>query len=133
RGKDPLFRWLGVSLTTFALANGLTTGSGGRYTIGWTAGRIFWAASACVVLIYFLAQLGKQQKALADARDNLEQKVFERTGEKDQLIRVINHRIGNQLQVVQSMVSIEKRMAEGDEAHGILERLSRQLETMALE
>ena len=108
RSRDDLFRWLELSLIVFALANALTTLSGGRYTIGWTAGRILWAASACVVLIYFLAQFWKQQRALVDARGNLEQKIAERTMEKDQLIRVINHRIGNQLQVIQSIVSIEK-------------------------
>ena len=53
--------------------------------------------------------------------------------EKDQLIRVINHRIGNQLQVIQSIVSIESRNAQGEEAIGILDRLGAQLGEMSLE
>ena len=133
RSRDDLFRWLELSLIVLALANALTTVSGGRYTIGWNAGRILWAASACVLLIYFLAQFWKQQRALADARENLEQRIAERTIEKDQLIRVINHRIGNQLQVIQSMVSIENRNAQGEEAIDILHRLGTQLNAMSLE
>ena len=133
RSRSDLFRWLELSLIVFALANALTTLSGGRYTIGWNAGRILWAVSACVVLIYFLAQFWTQQRELADARENLERKVLKRTEEKDNLIKVINHRIGNQLQVIQSMLSIENRNAEGEEAVAILGRLGTNLNAMSQE
>src|SRR5581483_10353347 len=131
RSRDELFRWLELALAAFALANAVTTLSGGRYTVGWTAGRILWAGSAGVVLIYFLAQFSRQQRALAEARDHLEEKIAERTTEKDHLIKVINHRIGNQLQVIQSVVSIESRQAQSAETLAVLDRLQKHLKTMA--
>lgn len=48
-------------------------------------------------------------------RADLEKLVVQRTTEKDKLIREINHRIGNQLQIIRSMVSVESRRAENSE------------------
>jgi len=53
-----------------------------------------------------------------------------RTREKDQLIREINHRIGNQLQILSSIVSIEMRRTPGPEARDILGRLRGELDKM---
>jgi len=57
--------------------------------------------------------------------------VAHRTAEKDQLIREINHRVGNQLQIIRSMISVETRRADGDEALALLGRLSAELNKMA--
>ena len=57
--------------------------------------------------------------------------VAERSKEKDQLIREVNHRVGNQIQVLSSMVSIETRNAESPESLEILQRIKTQLDDMA--
>jgi Histidine kinase len=49
-------------------------------------------------------------------REDLLRLVAERTREKDRLIREINHRIGNQIQVLKSMVSVENRKATAPES-----------------
>lgn len=67
----------------------------------------------------------RQQKAL------LEKTVAERTQEKDILIREINHRIGNQLQILSSIISIESRRAAASESLDILRRLQGELDKMA--
>jgi hypothetical protein len=59
--------------------------------------------------------------------------VSQRTSEKDQLIREINHRVGNQLQIISSLLSIESRKTENTEALDILGRLKTELDKMAHE
>jgi two-component sensor histidine kinase len=49
------------------------------------------------------------------------------------LIREINHRIGNQLQILSSIVSIESRKAISDEAIAVLSRLRQTLDKMGEE
>lgn len=66
----------------------------------------------------------KQQRA------ELERLVGLRTAEKDRLIQEINHRIGNQLQILSSLVSIETRRATAAETLGILARLKDTLDKM---
>lgn len=61
----------------------------------------------------------------------LERMVAERTAEKDRLIREINHRVGNQLQVLSSQVSIEIRKAVADETTDALVRIQATLDEMA--
>ena len=61
----------------------------------------------------------------------LEKIVAERTGEKDRLILEINHRVGNQLQKVRSMVSVESRRSENSEVLKVLGRLGDELDKMA--
>jgi two-component sensor histidine kinase len=53
-----------------------------------------------------------------------------RTSEKDRLIQEINHRIGNQLQILSSLVSIETRRATAAETLSILGRLKDTLDKM---
>src|SRR5262245_33698921 len=48
RQRNPLFLWLGLALTVTLAANILSLAGGGRYTIGWSAGRLGWLLSACV-------------------------------------------------------------------------------------
>jgi two-component sensor histidine kinase len=64
-------------------------------------------------------------------REDLLRLVAERTREKDRLIREINHRIGNQIQVLKSMVSVENRKATAPESITILARIQEQLDAMA--
>ena len=66
-------------------------------------------------------------------REMLEAAVAERTKEKDLLIREVNHRLGNQLQILQSVVSIEMRSAEIEETNQVLQRIMIQLDRMSEE
>ena len=77
--RDQLFLWLALALATFACANILSAAGGGRYTLGWTAGRLAWVISAGVLFFHFMARFSRQQHALADARDALKQRVEDRT------------------------------------------------------
>jgi hypothetical protein len=63
-------------------------------------------------------------------RSELEKLVGQRTQEKDRLIQEINHRIGNQLQILSSLVSIEARRTTSEETLGILRRLKDTLDKM---
>ncbi len=63
-------------------------------------------------------------------RAQLELAVRERTAEKDKLIREINHRIGNQLQILSSLVNVERRRAGGEESREMLDRFKQELDKM---
>lgn len=63
-------------------------------------------------------------------RAQLEKAVAERTAEKDKLIREINHRIGNQLQILSSIVNVERRRARSEESQDMLDRLKCELDKM---
>ena len=52
RERSPLYLWLSLALTAMLWANVLATAGGGRFTIGWIAGRGSWLVSACVLFIY---------------------------------------------------------------------------------
>src|ERR1051325_7125689 len=67
----------------------------------------------------------------AQQRATLEKLVSQRTGEKDQLIREINHRIGNQLQIISSMLNVESRKTDSEEALDMLRRMKTELDKMA--
>jgi two-component sensor histidine kinase len=56
--------------------------------------------------------------------------VVVRTAEKDRLIREINHRVGNQLQIISSIVRIERQRAGSDETLATLNRIAAELERM---
>src|SRR5262249_29858426 len=58
--RSPLFLWLSLALTAMAFANVLSELGGARYTVGWSAGRVSWVISACVLFLYFLNQFVRQ-------------------------------------------------------------------------
>jgi hypothetical protein len=74
-------------------------------------------AFACVLPSIRLMPSPKHQ------REELERAVARRTREKDRLLHEIHHRLGNQLQVLNSLVSIETRRAKTDEAVEVLRRV----------
>ena len=74
RNRDELFLWLAVALTAMAVANILSGAGGGRYTVGWSAGRMSWLVSAFVLFLFFMRLLARQQRLL-------ERRVAERTSE----------------------------------------------------
>ncbi len=66
-------------------------------------------------------------------RAELEAAVAQRTREKDRLLREVHHRVGNQLQILSSLLSIEGRRAESGETLDTLARIRVELDKMASE
>ncbi|KAB2882313.1 MAG: hypothetical protein F9K38_08095 [Pseudorhodoplanes sp.] len=139
RKDDIPYRWLWTLFVAFIVACGLThtahfwsaiTGAG--YP-GLHAGIGLVTALASVATAIAFAFILPQIKLLPSPkvqRSHLERLVAERTAEKDRLIREINHRVGNQLQIMHSILSIESRRATGPEGREILGRLRRELDVM---
>lgn len=137
--RNTLFLWLSCALTAVLAATILSHAGGGRYTVGWSVGRLSWALSAVVLLIFFLRQFARQQHALAQARQFLEQRVAERTTdltrtvhERDLLLREVHHRVKNNLQVVDSLMNLETSRLDDAAAKEAFERLRRRVFTLGL-
>jgi PAS domain S-box-containing protein len=71
KARDPVFNWLAIALTALACANMLAAVGGGRYTVGWISGRVFWLVSASVLLVYFLELHVRQQRELVRTKAKL--------------------------------------------------------------
>jgi len=142
RRDDIPYPWLWTLFVTFIVACGLThtahvwsAATGAEY-LGIHAGVGLFCAVTSVGTAIAFAFVLPQIKLLpspAKQRAELENLVARRTAEKDKLIREINHRVGNQLQVIRSMVSVESRRAESKETLDILSRLTKELDKMANE
>lgn len=93
--------------------------------VGCAAISVATAVAFAIILleIKLLPSAKKQREMLAAASS-------EPTKEKGLLIREINHRRGNQLQILESLVSIEMRSAQADETNQVLGRIRIQLENM---
>ena len=90
RTRSDLFLWLALALAAIAFGNALLALGGGRYTVGWYACRLSWAASSCVLLLYFMAQFVRQHGLLVRTTDDLE----ERTRERDRIWNVSEDLLG---------------------------------------
>jgi PAS domain S-box-containing protein len=73
-----------------ALGNVLSAAGGARYTVGWYACRLSWSASACVMLLYFMAQFVRQHGQLERTTGDL----AERTRERDRIWSVSEDLLG---------------------------------------
>lgn len=139
RKDDIPYPWLWVLFVAFIIACGLT------HVVHLTAaamGTEYLPVQAGIGLITALASVGTavafalvlpQIKLLPSPRarsEELERLVSERTREKDRLILEINHRVGNQLQILSSLVQIERRSAVSDETLAVLDRMFEQLDIM---
>ena len=142
RRNDVPHPWLGRLLVLFFAACGLTHAAealsavmNSEYAWLQAAINIFSAiTSICTALAFvFILPRIKLLPSPAQQRAALENLVSQRTGEKDQLIREINHRIGNQLQIVSSMLNVESRKTDNEEVLAILSRLKTELDKMAHE
>jgi hypothetical protein len=142
RRNDIPYPWLWTLFVLFIVACGLThlthafsAASGTDYLWLQAAINVFCAATSvgtAIAFAFILPQI-KLLPSPAQQRAALEKLVSQRTTEKDQLIREINHRVGNQLQIVSSLISIESRKTGNGEALGILGRLKTELDKMAHE
>jgi two-component sensor histidine kinase len=114
RRRDGLFHWLALALTALFAASVLSLAGGARYTIGWLVSRLGWVISSALLFLFFLREFAQQQRQLVAARDELEQRVAERTIElarldtqRELLLREVYHRVKNNLQVVDSLIALE--------------------------
>lgn len=140
RREDIPYPWLWLLFVAFIVACGLT-----HIAHVWSAisSNDYIHIHAGIGLVCALVSMGtavafafalpeiKQLPSPKEQQAKLEKLVAQRTSEKDQLIREINHRIGNQLQIIRSMLSVESRRTENDDTLGVLSRLTNELDKMA--
>jgi hypothetical protein len=136
RKDDIPYPWLWTLFVVFIVACGLT-----HVVHVWA---VFWGTDkrsvyVVIALVTAMASVGTavafaailpQVKNIPSPRAQralLEKMVATRTAEKDRLIREINHRAGNQLQIISSIVRIEKRRTDSQDAVAMLERLENEL------
>lgn len=139
RGRIPVFAWAAVAHVAACLAH-VAAGAGGmRYTVGWTYGRISYTLAALVVLIYFLIVFARQQKALATANNQLEQRVAQRTAElaamvneRDVLLREVYHRVRNNLSIVDSLAHFQLRAVASPDGRAALADMRQRIQALAV-
>lgn len=119
--RGVLYLWLPVVLVSFFLDITLSLLAGQRYTLGWYAGRICGLISACTMLIMFLIEINRLYVMVGQLNIKLEQRVATRTielqeancelktalTEKNVLLREVYHRVKNNLQVVDTLLSLQ--------------------------
>ena len=134
RRDDDLFLLLVVALAALLAANLISLAGGGRYTIGWSAGRLSWLVSACILFLFFLAEAARHTRLLAQARDLLDQRVAERTAElaraleqRELLVREVDHRAKNALTMVQSVL----RLTRSDDPRAFARAVEGRVATLA--
>jgi two-component sensor histidine kinase len=130
RGRNEVFLWVALALAAMLFGNVLSTYGGGRFTIGWSVSRLLWVFSGCALFLYFMGQFVRQQRLLARSHEALEASVGERTAEltstiaqRDVLLREVHHRVKNNLQVINSLISFESSHAGNDETRDTLRNL----------
>jgi two-component sensor histidine kinase len=130
--RSDLFAWFGVTLMAMAVANLFAAVGGERYSFGWTAARLGYAGGAGVLFGFFLWLFARQQRLLASARERLESEVEARTGElrhmvgeRDALLSEVYHRVNNNLQVLRSMLQLERRSLGANCESAALGRMDR--------
>ena len=146
RNADELYLWLALALTAIAAANILSGAGGGRYTLGWTLGRLSWVVSASVLFLYFMRQAARQRWQLAETNERLEQRVAVRTAdlqsandelaqavnERELLLREVYHRVKNNLQLVDSLLGFQSRRLGPGEARAALEDVRMRVNALGL-
>ena len=125
RYEDIPYRWLWTLFVAFIVACGLTHSV---HVLSAFMGVDYLALQTVVEIVTALASVGtaiafalvlpqiKMLPSPRQQREELQRLVAERSKEKDRLIREINHRIGNQIQVLKSMTSLESRKAREQES-----------------
>ncbi len=139
RQRNTLFLWLSLAITMMLFANILSLVGGGRYTLGWSVGRMSWLVSACVLFLFFMAQFARQQRQLADTQTVLEQRVAKRTADltltvrqRDILLREVYHRVNNNLQILDALVALESGRVADPVAHDAFADLHNRIITLGL-
>jgi hypothetical protein len=140
RREDIPYPWLWVLFVVFIVACGLThlvhaaSAFAGaeflRLHAFITAFTALVSVGTALAFAYIIPQI-KDLPSPLQQRAELERLVTERTKQKDALIREINHRIGNQLQVISSLVHVEQRRSDSPESLAALDRIKEVLRQMS--
>ena len=140
RREDIPYPWLWILFVAFIVACGLT-----HLTHVWSAamGVNYIGLHAIIGVVTALASVGtaiafaiivpqiRDLPSPFQQRLQLEKLVSERTKQKDVLIREIHHRIGNQLQIIGSLLNIEERKTDDEACRAGLGRIKTELKKMA--
>ncbi len=139
REEDLLYPWLWILFMTFIVACGLThvahawsLMTGLEYLPAHLAIGIVTAIVSVATAIAFIRILPQIRKLPSPNRQKAElaKLVAQRTQEKDALIKEINHRVGNQLQSISSLISIETRRADDRKCLELLARLKTEVDRL---
>lgn len=139
REEDLLYPWLWILFAAFIVACGLTHVAhawsmiaGLEYLTAHLVIGVITAAVSVGTAIAFINILPQIRQLPSPSRQKaeLERQVAQRTKEKDALIKEINHRVGNQLQTVSSMISIETRRSKDPHCLELLARLKTEVDRM---
>ena len=140
RKDDIPYPWLWMLFVAFIVACGLThlmhiwsavegvENIGGQVMINSLCAAV--SVGTAIAFTYVLPQINELPSPKKQQVE-LERLVRQRTREKDILIQELNHRIGNQLQKMISLVSIESRRSRSDDAIAALSRLKKILDEMS--
>jgi two-component sensor histidine kinase len=133
RSRNVIFLLMSLVLTAMAFSQILSIAGPGRYTIGWTIGRLSWFLAACILFLFFMVQFARQQKFLMRSQEVLEERVADRTVEltesvkqRDLLLRELHHRVKNKMQMVDALVATQARhTVDADARQGLQDVRSR--------
>jgi hypothetical protein len=139
REDDLAYPWLWMLFMAFIVACGMThvahawsmiTGLeylSAHLVIGAITAMV--SVGTAIAFINVLPQI-RQLPSPSKQKAELERLVAQKTKEKDALIKEINHRVGNQLQTISSMIAVETRRASDQRCIDLLGRLKTELERM---
>jgi len=141
RKADIPYPWLWSLFVTFIVACGLThlahvwAANGTDNLWALAAAEVFCALASVGTAIAFAFVLPaiKMLPSPQQQREELAKAVLQRTREKDRLLREVHHRVGNQLQILGSLLSIETRRTDSAETLDALARIRVELDKMAAE
>jgi two-component sensor histidine kinase len=137
--RNRVFLWLNLALVAMMIVNGLTLAGGANYTVGWSLARASWVFSSYVLFLFFMGQFAVQLRLLARAKGTLEHSVQERTAEltealnqRDLLLREVYHRVKNNLQVIDSMLFLERGRCSDAATQAMIDMLRRRFFALGL-
>ena len=139
RRRNVIFLLLSLVLAAMAFSEFLSLAGAGRYTVGWSVGRLSWFLSTYILFLFFMIQFAKQQKLLTISQEVLEERVVERTAEltesvkrHDLLLRELHHRVKNKLQIVDALLATQARHTSDADARQGLQDIRSRVYVLAL-
>jgi two-component sensor histidine kinase len=139
RGRNLIFLLMSLVLTAMAFSQILSIAGPGRYTLGWTVGRLSWFISACILFLFFMLQFARQQQLLVRSQGVLEARVAARTVEltgavkqRDLLLRELHHRVKNKMQMVDALLASQARHTGAADARQGLQDVRSRVYVLAL-
>lgn len=139
RTRNLIFLLMSLVLTAMAFSQILSIAGSGRYTIGWTVGRLSWFLAACILFLFFMVQFARQQKFLMRSQEILEEQVAARTvdltgavKQRDLLLRELHHRVKNKMQIVDALLASQARLSGDAGARQVLQDVRSRVYVLAL-